>query len=85
VTLAVYAYREDGWFPPDADDPSGEIVTGIGDEAYRDEIGLSGTAGDLVVRSGDLVINVTLFNDRRQYQALHPQQEDLARLLISRL
>jgi hypothetical protein len=85
VTLAVYAFNEGAWFPPDANEPDAEMVTGVGDEAYRKEIGLSGTAGDLVVRSGGLILNITLFNDQRKYQALHPQQVKLATLLISRL
>jgi hypothetical protein len=85
VTLAVYAFREGAWFPPDANDPDGEMVKGVGDDAYRKEIGLSGSAGDLVVRSGGLIINVTLFNDERKYQTLHPLQVKLATMLISRL
>jgi hypothetical protein len=85
VTISVFAFSEDAWFPPDANDPTGEIVTGVGDEAYRKEIGLSDTAGDLVVKSGGLIINITLFNDQRKYKELHPQQVKLATLLISRL
>ena len=85
VTLSVFAFREGAWFPPDANEPNAEIVTGVGDEAYRKEIGLSGTAGDLVVRSGGLILNITLFNDQRKYKDLHPQQVKLAKLLISRL
>lgn len=85
VTLAVYAFREGAWFPPDANEPNAEMVTGVGDEAYRKEIGLSGSAGDLVVHSGGVIINVTLFNDARKYQALHPLQVKLATMLISRL
>lgn len=85
VTLAVYPYREGAWFPPDASEPDGEMVTGVGDDAYRKEIGLSGTAGDLVVRSGGLILNISLFNDQRKYKDLHPQQVKLAKLLISRL
>ena len=49
VTISVFAFSEDAWFPPDADEPDGEMVKGVGDDAYRKEIGLSGTAGDLVV------------------------------------
>ena len=85
VTLSVFAFSADAWYPPDANDPTGEMVTGVGDEAYRKEIGLSGSAGDLVVRSGGLIINVTLFNDQRKYQTLHPLQVKLATMLISRL
>jgi hypothetical protein len=85
VTIAAYAFREGAWFPPDKDDPDGEMVTGVGDEAYRKEIGLSGTAGGLVVRSGGLIINITLFNDLRKLKEMHPQQVKLANLLISRL
>jgi hypothetical protein len=85
VTILVYAFREGAWFPPDAGDPDGEIVKGIGDDAYRKEIGLSGTAGDLVVRSGGLIINISLFNDERKFKELHPQQNKLATLLLSRL
>lgn len=85
VTLAVYAFREGAWFPPDANEPNAEMVKGVGDEAYRKEIGLSGSAGDLVVHSGGLIINVTLFNDARKYQTLHPLQVKLATMLISRL
>jgi hypothetical protein len=85
VTISVFAFSEGAWFPPDAGDPDGEIVKGVGDEAYRKEIGLSGSAGDLVVRSGGLIINITLFNDQRKYQDLHPQQVKLATLLLSRL
>ena len=84
VTLAVYAFREGAWFPPDANEPDGEMVNGVGDDAYRKEIGLSGTAGDLVVRYGGLIINITVFNDQRKYKDLHPQQVELANLLISR-
>jgi hypothetical protein len=51
----------------------------------RKEIGISGTAGDLVVRSGGLIISVAVFNDSRDYEELHPQQEELAKLLLSRL
>ena len=85
VTLSVFAFSEDAWFPPEANEPDGEIVKGVGDEAYRKEIGLSGTAGDLVVRYGGLILNITLFNDQRKYKDLHPQQVKLANLLISRL
>lgn len=85
VAIAVYAFREGAWSPPDPGEPDGEIVTGVGDGAYRKEIGLSDTAGDLVVRSGGLIINVALFNDSRDYEELHPQQEELAKLLLSRL
>lgn len=85
VSIALYAFREGAWNPPDPGEPDGELVTGVGDEAYRKEIGLSDTAGDLVVHSGGLLINVSLFNDSRPYEELHPQQEKLATLLISRL
>jgi hypothetical protein len=85
VTISVFAFSEDAWFPPDAGDPTGEMVTGVGDEAYRKEIGLSGSAGDLVVKSGGLIVNITLFNDARKFKELHPQQVTLANLLISRL
>ena len=85
VTISVSAFSEDAWFPPDPGEPDGEMVKGVGDDAYRKEIGLSGSAGDLVVKSGGLIINITLFNDQRKYQDLHPQQVKLATLLLSRL
>lgn len=85
VTLSVFAFSEGAWFPPDPNEPDGEMVAGVGDEAYRKEIGLSDSAGDLVVRKGGLIMNITLFNDQRKYQDLHPQQVKLANLLISRL
>jgi hypothetical protein len=85
ATIAVFPFRPGAWFPPEPEEPDGEIVTGVGDEAYRKEIGLSDTAGDLSVRSGDLIIVITLFNDLVDYEELHPIQEEFAKLLISRL
>ncbi len=37
------------------------------------------------VHSGGLIINIILYNDRRDFKQLHPQHEELAKLLISRL
>jgi hypothetical protein len=85
VTISVSAFSEGAWFPPDANDPAGEMVKGVGDDAYRKEIGLSDSAGDLVVKSGGLIINITIFNDQRKFKELHPQQVELATLLLSRL
>ena len=76
VTISVFAFSEDAWFPPDAGEPDGEMVKGVGDDAYRKEIGLSGTAGDLVVRKGGLIINITVFNDQRKIQGAAPSTGD---------
>jgi hypothetical protein len=85
LTVHIAEFNQDVW-DLDVDDEGTEDVPGVGDMAMRTEIrpGID-PGGNLIVKAGDLMLTIVLYNGDAEYDVVAPQQEEIANLVISRL
>ena len=85
LTVHIAEFNQDVW-DLDVDDEGTEDVSGVGDMAMRTEIrpGID-PGGNLIVKAGDLMLTIVLYNGDAEYDVVAPQQEEIANLVISRL